>query len=439
MHGFSVSIRTSLLSLTVLTLILLSVSQQPLAQTTGSVSPYSRYGIGDLRYGGFAENTGMGGLGLASGSTRSINTLNPASYSSVDITTFSTGVSSNFTTMSTSDTSVLRNNTSLTSLAFAFPVSPGWGTSIGLLPVSSVGYRVSSEEVTDNIGKTKYLYEGAGGLNTLYAGAAWKMLSGFSAGFNMSYVFGEIMKRRSVEIPDSANIFNTRITNRISAGGLLFNAGVQYTIPLAGEWSITTGIVASLPGKISCSSDTLTERYMNKTGSAGNVIGVIKDTIPELVPGNNSGSMTMPQYTGAGIVFRKGMRWVFGADAVTQNWSSFSFFGQHDDLSNSMHLSTGCQFTPGGPDDKKLLNTIHYRAGFHYEKTYLQLKGLRLNDYGFSLGAGIPLRKIGAVINIAVETGRRGTLGSGLIMERYTRVVAGFTFNDKWFDSKKFN
>src|SRR5689334_16201838 len=85
----------------VLILALQVLSLQLFAQSE-SVSPYSRYGIGDIPFNGFIKNIGMGGTGIAMRPSFNINITNPASYSSLWFTSFDIGVSSSFTRMSTS-------------------------------------------------------------------------------------------------------------------------------------------------------------------------------------------------------------------------------------------------------------------------------------------------------------------------------------------------
>src|SRR6188508_1889155 len=71
-------------------LVLLFFSISVRAQVSTS-SPYSRYGVGDLAQGGFAKNLGMGGLSLGLMQPFNVNFNNPASYSSVLLTTFDVG------------------------------------------------------------------------------------------------------------------------------------------------------------------------------------------------------------------------------------------------------------------------------------------------------------------------------------------------------------
>src|SRR5687768_11474127 len=58
---------------------------------TGSTSPYSRYGIGDIISEGFANQAGMGGLGAGLASPFNINFVNPASYIADSIIVFELG------------------------------------------------------------------------------------------------------------------------------------------------------------------------------------------------------------------------------------------------------------------------------------------------------------------------------------------------------------
>ena len=51
-------------------------------------SPYTRFGFGDLSDQVFTNNAAMGGVGNALRSSRHINTMNPASYTSVDSLSF---------------------------------------------------------------------------------------------------------------------------------------------------------------------------------------------------------------------------------------------------------------------------------------------------------------------------------------------------------------
>jgi len=107
-------------------------------------------------------------------------------------------------------------------------------------------------------------------------------------------------------------------------------------------------------------------------------------------------------------------------------------------------VSVGAQFHPKSNSfeliDKKISywKKIQYRIGFHYEKTYLQLKDNQLNDMGVSIGFGLPVLRSAATLHLSAEAGKRGTISNNLLQENYLKFSLGFTLNDRWFIKQKF-
>ena len=58
----------------------------------GSTSPYSFFGIGDLRFRGEAEYRSMGGMSIYTDSIR-LNLRNPSSFAGLKFTTYTAGIS----------------------------------------------------------------------------------------------------------------------------------------------------------------------------------------------------------------------------------------------------------------------------------------------------------------------------------------------------------
>ena len=89
----------------------------------------------------------------------------------------------------------------------------------------------------------------------------------------------------------------------------------------------------------------------------------------------------------------------------------------------------------------KYFGRASYRAGLYYSSGYLELKNESINDFGFSLGTGLPLRgkPYFSALDIAFEFGQRGTINQNLIRERYARIVVGLTLREDWFQKTKFD
>lgn len=255
--------------LTAVVILLCSLSlqaQNPSVLST--VSPYSRYGLGDFQFSGGLINTAMGGggIGLRNDSLipQYINLANPASLTSHPLVNYEIGITSNTVKVENATSSGVFNRTSLSHFAMAFPVNKYWGAAFGLIPYSTVGYNVAANDSIQNIGAVQYKYEGSGGISQAFMAHAvrpfgWmprryllsdrydalvaandtnaiksKMklrnhLSNISVGVNVSYLFGSLINIRRDVFPDSLQTFNTKITKYTTFKDVYASAGLQYT------------------------------------------------------------------------------------------------------------------------------------------------------------------------------------------------------------------
>jgi hypothetical protein len=397
-------------------------------------SPYSRYGLGDLQSNKYMRNISMGGISYGFRDSTSVNFTNPASYTEFDTTSFvfETGVNSQFVELSTNDQMQGSNYTSLSHLVMGFPVNKWWGASIGLLPFSSVGYKISDYETMPNVGKIKYLYEGSGGLNQFYVGNAFR-IKDLSVGFNAAYIFGTLDKTRTVSFPDSINILAIRLRNSTLINNFLFTYGVQYQKKLNNGIKIGLGLVCSASTNLKARQDSLAYRFI----TAGTGYESIKDTI--INTQNTKGEIVLPMSIGGGFTIGKSDKWMVGMDYQTQGWKNYSAFGEKDSLKNSWMASVGAEFTPSHTSISNYWKRVHYRIGGRYNQTYLQLRDNQLSEYAVSFGLGFPLKRSKTSINVGFELGQRGTTENNLIKEQFGRVILSFSIYEFWFYKKKFD
>jgi len=135
------------------TLLLILLSSASFSQTYLTFSPYSRYGIGEMKPQGFAHTRAMGGLSQGVRSGLGINYSNPASYSAQDTLSFifDFAVEANGVNYQQGENSNLHNTANIQHLAIQFPVTQWWGASLGLQPYSNVGYRVRYTQLDPEI------------------------------------------------------------------------------------------------------------------------------------------------------------------------------------------------------------------------------------------------------------------------------------------------
>ena len=201
----------------------------------GSSSPYSFYGIGSLKFKGTVENQSMGGISVYSDSIH-INLRNPASYAGENLLSFnnearpvkySVGGGQSQITLTSPSASEKSSTTSLNYLAIAIPLGK-FGAGFGVLPYTSVGYKLQSTNQDDVL---EYKYRGEGGLNKVYLGVGYQLSKTLRIGVDASYNFGNIINTNiAFGYNEQGNMlqYQTREINRSDLGGLSYNFGLIY-------------------------------------------------------------------------------------------------------------------------------------------------------------------------------------------------------------------
>ena len=182
------------------------------------------------------------------------------------------------------------------------------------------------------------------------------------------------------------------------------------------------GLVFSNSSKINISESRLGYLYYLSSTE----VDVPTDTIlnEDAVKGN----VKLPMNLGLGFSLGKTEKWLAGADIQWQQWEKYSYFGVTDSLKNSLRISLGGSFTPSISTVSGYWQRITYRAGLRYTQSYLELRGQRINEFGISLGIGLPLPRTRSTINLAAEFGSRGTISNNLIKENFVKFTLG-SFN----------
>ncbi len=399
---------------------------------TSTVSPYSRFGPGELLFTGFAHQRGMGGTSLAESYIGRLNFSNPASYAYDSLMVFEFGISGERVWLKQEDAESKKYNAKLEYLVIGFPLLKNKiGLAFGMIPYSGIGYSIQTSSPLDS-GNTLYTtYEGTGGYNRYFLGTGIKVTKSLSLGVNASYLYGSTEQMRIVEFSDP-DFMGTRVLDNTTIGDVLLDFGLLWKLKLSDKYSLSFGANASLAREMKAKRSYLWENFrVNSVGSQFS-----RDTVQYIE--DEKGEVLLPMMAGAGVQLARGDKWLLQSDFRYQEWSGYESFKGKDSLQNSMRFSLGGQFILD-PKGTRFIDRLNFRAGLFYEHSYLQLRSNSIEDKGISLGIGLPLRKAyQSMINIALEAGQRGTTESNLIRERYVRAVIGITFNENWFQKRRF-
>jgi hypothetical protein len=460
-------------------------------------SPYSRYGLGEINQQTFSPSQAMGGSFIAwhqdTLSPFFINSANPAGLAGMRLSTFELGGQAQFTTIRNQNDFIKKRNLNFSYGSVAFPIKRFGGAAFGIMPYSTVGYKITSTEEDPNAGKMTYTFQGTGGINKAFIAAGIKpfhkqlqkfyssakkdtllkyqktskykfikftknLLSEAAFGASANYLFGNIYQSTNAVYPGSTSFFNAKRERSTFVSDFTFNTGFQThfsidsvrnhkktTTPgkrrgLKQKINIGVGFFANVPGAINARQSNIIYNY----AIDGFGIERPKDTL--LNSQEVKGKITMPFEMGIGLSIKKGEKLTLLMDAAKTNWTNFEYFGiSNSGFRNSYRYSMGINYSPNklAYGSSNYYKRVQYRLGLTYTDGYIDLKQTPISNYALTVGLGLPVG-LGrfddiSMVNISAQCGKLGTTANNLLQEDYYRIIIGFTFNKRWFVKYKYD
>lgn len=419
---------------------------------SGTNSPYSQFGIGALSDQSQGANRGMGGVGISLRNGNRVNSLNPASYSAIDSLSmvFDAGISGQITNFKEGGRKLNANNADLEYAVAAFRIAPRLGASVGLLPLSNIGYNYSSSySVNDVVGSgianttMTESHNGSGGLHQAYVGLGWRIFRQLSVGANFSYLWGSYNKSVSAQSSD-AYVSTVTKSYTASVNSYKLDFGVQWEQPLKNNNFVTVGATLGLGHKLHGDSQCIIANTDTQLGTSSVDTLTLND------------ALEIPMAIGVGLSWRHANQYVVAVDYSLQRWGNVGLPASGDSngtynyavrkgLLNDRHkIAIGGEWTPNAYSTK-FYNRMNYRVGASFATPYYKVNGADgPKEYSVSAGFGLPITNghnsrasIRSVLNISGQWTRQSL--PGLITENTFRINIGLTFNERWFAKWKFN
>lgn len=387
----------------------------------GTASPYSFFGIGDVRFKGTLENRSMAGVAVEQDSIH-LNIDNPASYASLIQTTFTVGGTFATSNLKTSTQSEKAQRSTFDYLAIGIPMGK-FGASFGLIPVSSVGYKILNNNPTTE-GALNSQLDGKGGVNKVYFGLAYKITRNWNIGLDAQYNFGKITTTTVEGITGVQN--SSAEVNTSELSGTTFSFGTMYQKKVFKKVSMFSSLSYTFAGNLNSDNTR--------------VISVQGDPDPYPYP-ENSTKLKLPNKLSIGLGIGEARKWLVGANMTFQSDGQLeNYYNAANNVSyeNYSKYAVGGYYLPNYNSFTSYMSRITYRAGLKYEKIGLIVNNESIKDVGMTLGAGIPIPGSFSNVNFGIEFGKRGTVSSNLVQENYVNFSLGFSFNDRWFVKSKF-
>ncbi|WP_445715561.1 hypothetical protein [Flavobacterium sp.] len=394
-----------------------------------TASPYSFYGLGEVKFKGTQDSKSMGGLSVV-GDSIQLSLTNPASYSKLKLTTFAVGGTNSSGKQSTTNETEKAQRTSFDYLAIGLPLGK-MGVAFGLMPYSAVGYR--NENVIETSEDTRYFNsQGNGFINKVFIGSSYALSDNFSLGLDLAYHFGDFTNdfTETVIAPDYTQ-YTTRERNTTQMNGVTYNLGLLYNKKINPKLNFTTSITYSTEGKLNSeSSRNIATVLYTSTGTE-----LSSDSEDIALPKKQ---LIIPSRLSFGFGLGENKKWLIGTElSFTQNKNLVNRFAETTNVSyeNSTRFALGGYYIPKYDSFSSYLERIVYRAGFKYENTGLVINNESINDYGMNFGLGFPLGF--SKVDLGFEFGKRGTTNNGLIEENYFNFSVGLNLSAKWFERRK--
>lgn len=407
-----------------------------------TVSPYSQFGLGLIRDQSQGFNKGMNGVGIGGREHNMVNTLNPASYSSMDSLTFvfDAGASGQMTRFQENGKKINANSAAFDYMVAGFRAFKHVGVSLGILPYSNIGYNYSSKE---NVGSTDVTYTntyyGTGGIHQAFLGVGWEPIKGVSIGVNGGYMWGKLDKTVSNIYSDAAanvlaKYYKTSISN------YMLDFGLQFSTKLSKKDQLTLGLTYGFGHSIKADMESQIVSTNSQTGVSDTATVTMND------------AFKLPHTFGAGLMWNHRNSWRVGFDFTLQKWADVGYpelvtaGNQTVFALNNNYYQDRKKFNLGidycvDENSNKYLNRVHYRMGVSYATPYLNINGKDgPKEISVTAGLGIPIINgwnNRSVLNISAQWVHNAA--DGMLTENVFRINLGLTFNERWFMKWKVN
>lgn len=419
--------------MTIAALLSFQIAYAQETDALGTFTPYSLFGVGDLHGSNSATTLGMGGIGMGVRDPRYINFKNIASLTERDTLSFmlDLGVYSKNMYLRDQNTKSAYNAANINNFVFSFPILDKHSMLVGIMPYSNMGYKFQTGE-TDPVlisryGDIRYTKYGNGNINQLFVGGAVKINQYLSAGVKGIYYFGSQTNHSDIYFSSSA-VRTVQTGWKYSPHGFSLEGAVQGIYKPAEDYTLVLGAVYRMKNKMHGSMTRYAYVYDSE----------VKDTVEFNKVASN---IYIPSSFSVGATLRKGEKWMAGVDYERQDWTKAEFkqtVGVGYKAQTAQSIRTGIEFVPNRYDIRYYYKRMTYRAGFHYDKTYVSLDGKSINQIGFTLGVSLPVYRLNNSFNVAVDFGQRGSKTGNLVRENYVNFIFSLSLHDIWFVKPKY-
>ena len=420
------------------------------------LSPLSRFGLGDLKFGNtaFADQLGRGLVAFSDYSSFNIN--NPASLGFLRLTDYELGLQFKYRTASDSkgnSSSDWSGNLNHLSVGIPFQNTINeilnyksskylCGLNFGLLPYSTTGYSYSSiDSSNQTIGKIGRRLDGSGSINKFIGGFGVQSKN-ISLGLSMAYLFGSQRYEQELVYLNQPGGLNSYLEDKVATHGFELTLGAMYKKVLNKKWMdkdkslkanfLNFGASVSLPGTLKLERSSL---YIARSDNSLVIPDTIKNSTDPAVKTN------LPFKIHGGVYYNHGEKFGYSLDLGHESWTKVQLLDiQKATLTNSFSSSIAAWFRPDITGYGKFFKRCNYRFAVNYLSDYRIINGTQGKSISALVGIGIPFvfqRQV-SMVHLSFEAGK--WIWKDDLKQNFYNIKFAFNLSDnEWFLKRRYD
>ncbi|MBM4170376.1 MAG: hypothetical protein FJ214_00725 [Ignavibacteria bacterium] len=404
----------------IILLFLILISAAEIFPSGGSL--YSRHGLGDLYFSYTARRMGLGELGIASLDYDFLNNVNPASWSSLRLTRFETGVLYHGNNISSSSNSTFQTQTIFTGLMFGFPIDRENGISFvtGIVPYSNVSYEVVLDQESVLTDPYKLTFKGEGGISKIFAGLSYRLPFEFSLGAALDYYNGELNYSTMADFSTS-NFFSGAMSKKYRHNGIGYSIG------------LISSNISKLFGIKEVDDIRLGLTYSGKTTLTTDTLSIYTTPVGELTNSSSVVETEIPNRLGIGLSLKLNPQYLIVADYLFQPFTELTINGKKiNTLRDFYKASIGLEYRNMDTRAQSLWEQLILRGGLSYEQTQYEINKKGIEQFSIFAGCSMPLG-FDSTVDFAFQIGKRGTKENNLLSENFYKFSITLSIGELWF------
>lgn len=400
--------RSSVVTISLMLIIFLSASVW-----AGSYFSSRSNSVGARTYTTGVRGLGMGGTGLASLDSLSLNYYVVSQWRNINNTRATFGLFYDYTNSEVGSNSFSTSAANFAGLSFGIPIqTKKWVFGVSVQPYTDINFR-TRQEITRFVGADTTSFEQVlqqeGNISRAQFNLIWAPVEQVGLAIHASYYFGTLEDNYRFEFTDPAFASTNHIVEyRVSGPGLGFSMDVRPTkdLILAGFFDLKPSL-------------NISSSYISQNTN---------------IEGSERVFDSFPVSYGVGGTYRVGKRWNLAADYAFQKWSEtlLNSDGGYEDWS---HLGFGVERMASTRRTRALgfWQKIDIRAGASSRQLGYRFNNESVRENSLHFGLGLPFFQKNYRLDAGFAAGFRGDSAKNLASESFFRFELSVSVGEKWF------